>query len=189
MPCRTLRILVTTVLVLLVAGCASGPPPAVTDFDRGYDFSKVKKIAIQPFNRANPATVVVSDMQVERIDEAVARELANRGYEIVDSNEEADLLLAWHLVTQERMDVRSFNTTTRYSCWSCGSDISVRQYTQGTFIVDMIDPVSLRSVWRSTMQSRMRSEPDPQRADENRRAAAQVVFAKFPPGAGQQDGQ
>lgn len=189
MPYRTLRNLVVTVLVMLVAGCASGPPPAVTDFDRGYDFSKVKKIAIQPFNRANPATVVVSDMQVDRIDEAVAQELASKGYEMVDSDAEADLLLAWHLVTQERTDVRSFNTTTRYSCWSCGSDISVRQYTQGTFIVDLIDPVSLRSVWRATMQSRMRSEPDPQQAEQNRRAAAQEVFARFPPDASPGAGQ
>lgn len=186
MPYRALRNLAAIVLLALAAGCVSGPPPAVTDYDRGYNFSEVRKIAIQPFNRANPATVVVSDMQVERIDEAVAEELSGRGYEIVDDNAEADLLLAWHLVTQERTDVRSFNTTTRYSCWSCGSDISVRQYTQGTFIVDMIDPVSLRSVWRSTMQSRMRSEPDPQQAEENRRAAAQVIFANFPPVPGQQ---
>ncbi|MGB1142009.1 MAG: DUF4136 domain-containing protein [Halioglobus sp.] len=188
MSYRTLRtsaaIVVAAVLAAVLGACASSLPTAVTDFDGNYNFSEVRKIAIQPFSRANPATVVVSDMQVQRIDEALAVELRNRGFEVVTDNAQADLLLAWHLVTQERTDVRSFNTTTRYSCWNCGSNISVRQYTQGTFIVDLIDPVALRSVWRSTMQSRMRSEPDPQQAEENRRAAAQVIFAEFPPLSG-----
>jgi len=183
MPYRTLRALAGMLFAVVLAACASSPPTAVIDFDRAYDFSGVQKIAIQPINRANPATVVISDMQVSRIDEALSEELQRRGMQIVEDNAQADMLLAWHLVTQERTDVRSFNTSTRYSCWSCptSSNISVRQYTQGTFIVDLIDPVSLRSVWRSTMQSRMRSQPDPQRAAENRRAAAQEVFSGFPP--------
>ena len=95
----------------------------------------------------------------------------------------ADMLLTWHLVTQERTDVRTFNTASRYNCWSCGSstNVSVRQYTQGTFIVDMVDPIALRSVWRSIFESRMRDQPDPERAAENRRAAAAAIFAEFPP--------
>ena len=59
-----------------------------------------------------------------------------------------------------------------------GSNVSVRQYTQGTFIVDMIDPVKLRSVWRSIIESRMRSQTDPEQAAENRRAAAEEAGRK-----------
>ena len=184
MPQRSLFSVAVLIVASVLSACASSPLTAVSDFDSSYDFSRVRTIAIQPFSRANPATVMVSDMQVRRIDEALAVELRNRGFEVVDTDAQADLLLAWHLVTQERTDVRSFNTTTRYSCWNCGGDISVRQYTLGTFIVDLIDPVALRSVWRSTIQSRMRSAPDPQRAEENRAAAAQAIFAQFPPLAG-----
>ena len=183
MPQFNLRIGVVLLLSLLLGACASTTPTAVTDFDRNFDFSGVRKIAIQPINRANPATVIISDMQVSRIDEALADELQRRGFQIVKDNAQADMLLAWHLVTQERTDVRTFNTTTRYNCWSCpaGGNVTVRQYTQGTFIVDMIDPVALRSVWRSTMQSRMRTQNDPAQAAENRRAAAAEIFADFPP--------
>ena len=79
--------------------------------------------------------------------------------------------------------MRSYNTSTRYNCWSCssGSNVRVSQFTQGTFIVDLIDPQSLRSVWRSTWQSRLRDQPDPEQAEENRRAAASAIFAQFPP--------
>ena len=55
------------------------------------------------------------------------------------------------------------------------TNVTVRQYTQGTFIVDMIDPVRLQAVWRAVVESRMRS--DPNQAAEARDAAV----AEFPP--------
>jgi hypothetical protein len=61
------------------------------------------------------------------------------------------------------------------------SDVSVRQYTEGTFIVDMIDPNRNRSVWRSVIKSKLKSEPDPEKSAQNRREAASAIFAEFPP--------
>lgn len=175
-----------SIVLLAVAtllGACSSTPTANMDFDPAFNFSTVKTVAIQPFNRTLASTVVVSDMQVSRINATLTDELTRRGYQVVTDNAEADLLLSWHLVTQERTDVRSFNSSTRYNCWNCpsSSNISVRQYTQGTFIVDMIDPQRLQAVWRSIFESRLRDQPDPQRAAQNRQEAAQAIFADFPP--------
>jgi hypothetical protein len=178
------RVLAALLMAVLCAACATPPPTATMDFNANYDFSAVRKIAIQPIARTVESTVIISDMQIGRINEALTVELERRGFQVVTDNADADMFLAWHLVTQERMDVRSFNTSSRYNCWNCGSmgsNVSVRQYTQGTFIIDMIDPTRLQSVWRSTFESRMRDQPDPERAEENRRAAATAIFAEFPP--------
>jgi hypothetical protein len=179
----TYRAITGLSLVLVLASCASTPPTAVMDYDRNFDFTQVRNIAIQPIDRMAASSVVISDMQVDRINQALTDELGRRGYQVVQDNAQADMLLSWHLITQERMDVRSYNTSTRYNCWSCssGSNVRVSQFTQGTFIVDLIDPQSLRSVWRSTWQSRLRDQPDPEQAEENRRAAASAIFAQFPP--------
>lgn len=165
-----------------LAACSS-TPTATMDYNPSFDFSGVRKIAIQPINRTVASTVIVSDMQVARINQALTDQLGRQGFQVVQDNTQADLLLAWHLVTQERTDVRTFNTSTRYNCWNCptSSNIQVRQYTQGTFIVDMIDPISLQAVWRSIFESRLRNQPDPARAEQNRREAAQAIFAQFPP--------
>ncbi len=65
-----------------------------------------------------------------------------------------------------------------------GVGVSVRDpVREGTFIVDLIDPVKLRSVWRATVDSRMDVAPDSAEAAELRRAAAQAVFQEFPPGS------
>lgn len=176
-----LRVLWPCLLALLFTACTS-TPTANMDFDSSFDFGPVKTIAIQPINRTVASTIIVSDMQVSRINEAITQELEQRGYRMVADNAQADLFLTWHLITQERMDVRNYNTSIRYNCWNCGgSNVRVTQFTQGTFIVDLIDPERLQSVWRSVFESRLRNQPDPAQAEENRRAAAAAIFADFPP--------
>lgn len=173
------RMLVLAALVMLVNGCAT-PIEATTDFDQSYDFQRVKTLAFTPFDRTDPRTIRISDMQAERMQDDLGMALRGRGYDVIDDTARADLLVSWHLVTQERTDVRSYNSMSYYNCWRCGpavSDVSVRQYTQGTFIVDMIDPLRNQSVWRGIIEARLQSEPDPQR----RREAIAAMFVGFPP--------
>ncbi|MEZ5567517.1 MAG: DUF4136 domain-containing protein [Halioglobus sp.] len=173
-------------LLLWISACASTPPSATTDFDARYDFSSVRAIAIQPIDRSTPATVVISDMQIDRINAALTSELQRRGYTVTPSQAEADMLLAWHLVTEERGDVTRFNVSTGYSCYSCGVGVGIgtsvqRPHLRGSFIVDMIDPLQLRSVWRATLETRLDRDSDAIEAREYRTAAARAVFAEFPP--------
>lgn len=187
MPNTRYNALLALALATLITACSS-TPTATMDFNPDFDFSVVEKVAIQPIHRTVESQTILSDMQIGRVDASLTAELERRGFEVVESNADADLLLAWHLVTQERTDIRTFNTSTRYNCWNCrrmgmstGPDVSVRQYTQGTFIVDMIDPAGLQAVWRSVFQSRMRNHSDPARAAEARDAAVTAALADFPP--------
>lgn len=173
------------VFILLLGACAGPRFEAVSDFDRSYDFRDVETIALLPIDRTSVAERMISDMQADRINAALRRELADRGYRVVEERQDADLFLSWHLVTRERTDIRSYNAASTYQCWRCGppvSDVTVNKYTQGTFIVDLIDPLRNRSVWRSTIESRLRAQPDPEAA-RNRARAARAVLAPFPPGA------
>lgn len=169
----------------LLSACSTTPPlEAVSDFDRSFDFTTAKTFAILPIDRTSAAEKLISDMQVRRIEEALSTELENRGYAVTESRDEADLFVSWHLVVREKTDIRSYNASTAYQCWRCGppvSDVSVRQYSEGTFIVDFIDPDRTRSVWRSTIQSRLKAQPDPDKAQENRARAAKIVLAPYPP--------
>lgn len=195
-----LRTVTLLAFAMLMAACASSPPKPTVDFKADYDFRAVKKIAFYDESGQvigdNP--LLLSDMQRDRIDEALAFALTNRGYTIVDDAAQADLLLSWHLVTQQMTDVQTWNTPgigygayygqynaySGYSCWSCfgaQTDVSVQNYTQGTFIVDLIDPKLRKSVWRSVIQSRLKGQAN---ADQDKyNATATVIFASFPPGS------
>jgi len=180
---RPVQVMTGLFLLSLLVACTT-PLVANMDFDSNFDFSGVRRIAIQPIDRTELSTIRVSDMQIDRIDQAIAAELERKGFEVVSDNSQADLFLVWHLVTEERTDVRTYNSMSYYNCWRCGpavSDVSVRHYTQGTFIVDMIDPARNQSVWRSIIESRLKPEPDPDGGEAGRREAARAVFAEFPP--------
>ncbi len=191
--------LVALMALLFLAGCASGPPKPTVDFKQDYDFSGVKKVAMfhESGHVSGENPIQVSDMARNRVDIALKQALEKKGFQWVENPVEADLLVSWHLATQQKTDVRSYpsapmygygpyNRYSMYSCWGCagmgyGNDISVQNYTEGTFIVDMIDPGLKQSVWRGVTHSRLKDKPNQDQASYN--AAADVLFASFPPGS------
>ena len=70
-----------------------------------------------------------------------------------------------------------------YDCYNCMNQANVRvtEHTQGTFIIDMIDPGANASVWRSVTQAKLKDESirDQTALD----SAAVRVLAGFHPGA------
>lgn len=194
-----LRTLVLTVLAIFLAACASSPPTPVVDSKPNYDFRQVTKIAFYKksgkVSGDNP--LLLSDMQRNRIDAALESALRKKGFQWVEDTSQADLLLSWHLATQNKTDVRTYNTPTygmasarygrynrysAYNCWSCAptrTEVSVQNYTEGSFIVDLIDPALHQSVWRGVTQSRLKGKHEQDQGKYN--AAADAIFASFPP--------
>mgnify|MGYP001814214256 CR=1 FL=1 len=184
-------------LALLLGACASTIEP-VFDYKQDYDFSKVRKIAFYKgsgqVSGDNP--LQLSDFQKERLDDALALELRNRGFDVVDDPSQADMLLSWHLGVQDKTDVRTYETPaygagyaryggyhrySMYSCWNCtNTEVRVTNYTEGTFIIDMIDPGLQKSVWRSVTQSKLKGKKDEDEPGEINEAAA-LVLGGFPP--------
>lgn len=194
------RLMTGFFLVLMLSACASSPPKPEVDYKADYNFMQVKKLAFYKgsgdVSGDNP--LQLSDIQKERIDEALRYALQNKGMQFVADPDEADLLVSWHLVTEHRTDVRTYETPayggayyggygrynrySMYNCWSCmptQTEVSVKNYTQGTFIVDMIDPEMSKSVWRGVIQSKLQGKHETDQGKYNE--AATVIFASFPP--------
>jgi hypothetical protein len=198
----TLRALSLLVIGIAVASCVSGPPKPTVDYKADYDFNAVKTIAFYDdsgqVGGENP--LLLSDMQRDRIDDALSFALKNKGFEMVKDTSKADLLLSWSLFTQDKTSVQTwytpnpgvsyagyysrYNRYSGYNCWNCFAyqpEVTVSNYTEGTFIVDLIDPNLKRSVWRSVIQSRLKGELGRDQDKYNETATA--IFAAFPPGA------
>ena len=195
----TLRTLSSLIALLLIAACATSPPVPEVDFKPGYDFGAVRKIAF--YNESGIVTgnhpLPISDMERDRIDSALEQALRARGFEVLDHKDagQAQLLISWTLITNDKTDVRTYETPamgmgygrfggynrySMYNCWGCAqTEVSVKNYTEGTFIVDMIDPKLKRSVWRGSIQSRLKGQL--QNDQDKYNAAADNIFASFPP--------
>ena len=190
------RALLVLLASVLLSACVSGPPRPDVDYKRDYDFRGIEKIALYEesgqVSGDNP--MQLSDIQKDRINTALAQALELKGLELVSEVSQADALLSWHLVTQFKTDVRSYNSPgmygpfygynryAMYNCWSCtgGTEVVSRNYTEGYFIVDIIDPEMKKSVWRGTVHSRLKD--DQLKNQEVANAAAVRIFEAFPPG-------
>ena len=194
---QTIRMTLVAAAALVLSACASGPPKPDVDYKADYDFSKVRSVAFFDDSGTvegdNP--LQLSDFQKDRINSALVQALEQKGFVLVDDPAAADMLVSWHLVTQFKTDIQThetgvsmgwyhgYNRYSMYNCWSCmgpRTEVTSRNYTEGTFIVDMIDPRLQRSVWRSVIHSRISGKQSRDQSEYN--AAADAIFAAFPPG-------
>ena len=170
MSCFNYRVLASLCLALLLTACVVMPSnlKATTDYNHSYDFSHIHKIAIQPIAKGELSTMMTSDAQIPRINHALTAELQRRDYEVVTVNADADIFLSWKFLPLEHDEVATFDPATQ-------------QITGGTLTVSMVDPVNLQSIWRATLHSNMRNQPDTEEAAQYREAAAKTILAQFPP--------
>ena len=175
-----IRLTVAPGLALALSACASKPPEAVVDFAPDYNFGQTKTIGFYAMSGEvtgnNPAEL--ADLDRDHIDSALRSALEGNGFEFVTKTTDADLLLSSHLNLMEKTNVkthknpsygasmgyRRYNQYAMHRCYDCMNhrDIHVIEYTQGTFIIDMIDPVQNASVWPSVVQSKPKRRDHPQ---------------------------
>ena len=89
----------------------------------------------------------------------IARKLEDKGYTPAPAGMQPDFLVAYRADLRQKVDVQSWGYPGPWGwgwgwgwggwAWD-GPDVTVRQYTEGTLIVDFVDPVSHRVLWRGT---------------------------------------
>lgn len=129
-------------LSLLLGACASGPT-IVSNTNPGTDFRSFQTYNFyQPLgtDRSGGVRTPLSSRLIASMD----REMSLRGLTRSDS---PDLLVDFSVSATDRIDVRSTpNHTVRRSHWHHGFSTwptystTVRQYTEGALVIDLIDP-------------------------------------------------
>ena len=172
-------------LVLALAGCATGPkissevdPEA--DFGGYRSFGFYAPLALEKEGYATPAT--------DRIKAAARAQMESRGY--VFTADQPDLWVNLNAYLQEKTDVTSIPTVDYnyyYSYRARGyfavpywrDRTDVRQYTEGTLNVDLIDRARNRLVWEGIAVGRV-SKVKPEERGARIDSAVAELFARFP---------
>jgi hypothetical protein len=151
------RLIQTAALILLLASCASGPRIA-TQSNPAVDFSSMGTYNfMQPLgtDRANGVQTPLSNM----LSQAVSREMSKRGFRRSDN---PDLLVNLFVNTEQRLQVRQVPTAgsfhgyrrNRYRTWG-SYRTDVREYTQGTLAIDLVDAGQNMLAWEGVAQQRL----------------------------------
>jgi hypothetical protein len=178
-------VLVLVLGALLLAGCETTPQVSV-DYNPQYAFAGKPRFAVvRPANNA-----VVNDLMAQRITGASESALTARGYAIVPPAQ-ADMLVSFFVTSQDKADVHTYNTGFAYRrCWDplrcagwASPEVDVRYYTEGTLLIDFVDPASKTLEWRGSTSKRLPSKPSPADRDRIAKEVVEAIIAQYPPGS------
>jgi hypothetical protein len=161
------KLLYLITLLLLVA-CASGPTIVSntspdTDFEAFETYNFMTPLGT---DRSSGVSTPMSSMLMASMD----REMAARGLTRAKS---PDLLIDFNIFVEDRLDVRQTPTHSvhmnhwnrRYSTWPT-YQTTVRQYTEGTLLIDLIDPKANRLIAEGSAQRRVSDNEFSQRQSD-----------------------
>ncbi len=178
-------------VVLLVAGCSSGPNIR-SDYDHGADFG-----SYQTYNfvsDAGPDSDNYQSFFSQYMVTAITIEMETRGY---TKSNDPDLLVNFNAILQDKTKVTTSPSAPpmggyygyrggRYGGWGgygYGTDTHVSQYTEGTFNIDLVDARRRQLVWEAVGVGSV-SEKDLANLEEGVRNGEPNFFAKYPFRAG-----
>lgn len=189
------RWLIALAAALLLAGCTG--VPVTSDWDPGYDYGAISSYAWLPMQKqqGEDAPFLRNDLMDERIRSAVDAALIARGLRRVEDPAKADVLVNYYMNVEEKVDIQSFHSHFGYyPCFYCGfhhshfhhgpffhDDIWVREYNQGTLVIDMLEPQSRKLVWRGVAERRLPDLQDPYDRRLYTVETVDAILARFPP--------
>lgn len=143
---RCLRILMM-ISLLLVAVNAFGMK-VKTDYDRAFDFGRLRTFAFADQRRPNGSLLQRDALENDRIRAALIRDLDKHGFRYEPTGQ-ADFLIAYYARDTERTEIEPVGYGMPYRWrWGWGPGVWARDYTQGSVVVDFIDPGRNQLVWR-----------------------------------------
>lgn len=118
---------------------------------------------------------------------AVESTLLAKGYQKDETS--PDFLVGYHLSLDKKLDVSTVNTHYGYAGYGVGGrwgtfgfpETRVREYEQGTLIIDVVEASAHKLVWRGSGTRRVSRNPSPEQVTERVNAAVAEILAKFPP--------
>lgn len=164
---------------LLLSACSTNYTPE-SDQSSQYDFSSIKTYSVIGDEQyKNP---MFSDIDRVRFDSAIDDSMQQRGKFKV-SESEADVLVSYFVVTKDKIKINSTYSGGYYGhgyghsgYGGSISNISTRNYVEGTLVLDVIDNKTKQSVYRSTLVKPIKSYDS---IEERKQAINTVVNKMF----------
>jgi len=147
----------------MLSGCTSSQT-AISKYQTSYNFSEVESYTFYDRNSDFSDLQNISDATRNNIELAIEQVLDKKGFKY-RTEDEADIIVTYHVFSGNNKEFLLYNKGVTY-CSGClrGGEASENKrawkVTPGSLIIDVIDPDSKRSVWRSVYFLKLNAEKD-----------------------------
>lgn len=176
--------IIGTLLLISLVGCSS--VTVKSDYDPEYDFGKFKTYRWADASEINPNDELAKNpLILKRVQAAIDKELAAKGFELADSKE-VDVVLLTHAGVKERTQIHQTGGG-HYRGWydpywgPYGGTTTVSQYEEGTLVIDIISWENKELAWRGMGTSILNDYSDPEKVTEVINNWVAKILAQFPP--------
>jgi hypothetical protein len=184
---RTTRFLALLGLVIGVIGCQAFK--VRTDWDPAISLVTLERyLWVEPpeVEGANP--FADNSLLRKRVRSAIEEELGGNGFQAVKARSDADFLVTYSVILEERVRVDGYSAGGVYPYRFGGfghihSTASVRNYQESTLIIDFLDPSSDDLVWRGWASGIVRTR-DHNQARARLAKGVEAILRAFPPEQG-----
>ncbi len=170
-----MRWVLTFLLSLFMAGCST--LEVNVDYDEGFNFAAVESFKVVHNIREGENTLVN-----DRITAAIESELKKKGY--VKATNDADLVFVYHYNAKDKVDIRTDYQMVGYGGFGYGGAMITRtsayNYTEGTIIIDALNPKTKKIVWRSVGTLEVQEKETPQEKREYVNKIIKEMLEKYP---------
>jgi len=191
-PLRLLTRITPLLLALVVAACSgisdnTNYDPSATARLEGY---RTYAWLPQPTGKDER---VYNPIVGARVEQTVDRYLLARGYQKVDASANPDFLIGWHGAIHNALKAETVDTYYGYP-WGgpfvdpfyAGGAVTLpetylREYEEGSLILDVVDPVSKQLVWRGTAQAELSENASAEKQQKRLDKAVAKLLERFPP--------
>jgi hypothetical protein len=172
-------------LALLVLGLGCSGIRVNSDYDPATDFAPLRSFAwIEAQGAAGTPSGPSQPLFDQRVRRAVDESLTQRGLKKVD-RAAADFLVQYYIAIDKKLQVDTNTYGYGYGRYGYGgmgySQTTVREYEEGTLLLDFVDPTRKELVWRGSGTTRIRSTTKPEERDKRVREVVTKILDQFPP--------
>ncbi len=154
------------------------------DFDPAIDFAQFSTYAWLEAADPEQANRGVDELTQRRIIAAIDNELASRGYSKATSGQ-PDILVNFYLTTENKINVDTYYTGWGYAGWYGGmyggTQTTVRQWTEGTLVIDFVDTAEKDLAWRGWAQGELRPDLSPEERTRRVNKVVEGIMKQYPP--------
>ena len=173
-----------SLITVTIAGCSR--VTVTTDHDPSAHFGTLHTYAWRPGPQQGVDDPRFDSTLIDkRVRAAVDRVLAAKGYRTAAPGSTAGFLVGYHAVVRQRTSVQTINSWYGYRVggWRGGPPTYAHDYEEGTLLIDVIDPATMKLLWRGSGTAVVDPSTGAEKRERRINEAVDEILAKFPPRA------